>query len=354
MARTSIFIGALLVLATITAVAAAPAPKSLYSIISADPKTFSTLKTLVDRGSKGPVNFIKVLNDTKQNITVFAPTNAAFAKLTTALGATAANAALNNASVITQILLTHVLGVRAFSSQLKNNQVVTTLGGVNLTVLISGKSIKIRSPGSTANVILPNITGGNSIAHVIDTVLLPAALPKPSPSPKPSLTTYENLKAKKFTLLLNMIDYVSKASATNRNLTNWKALLSNPTATYTLFAPTDKAIQALIDLAGPAAQIVLTNAPLQNSVLAAHAVATKVNPGKTGATFTTLGGQKTQIVVTLGAGNKATYKVVNPFTSPAPELTYPGYTIGNAITYPISSVLMPVSVADLAAQVLGK
>lgn len=103
------------------------------------------------------------------NITVFAPTDAAFGQISSVIP-TLTEAQIKN------ILLYHAVGARVFSTQLVNNQVVPMLNGQTTKVLISGGAVSLvdKSGGSNANVIQVNIHGSNGVIHAIDKVLLPA------------------------------------------------------------------------------------------------------------------------------------------------------------------------------------
>jgi transforming growth factor-beta-induced protein len=103
------------------------------------------------------------------NITVFAPTDAAFAEISSVIPT------LSQAQ-IKDILLYHAVGARVFSSQLVNNQVVPMLNGQTTKVIISGGAVSLvdKTGGDNANVIQVNVHGSNGVIHVIDKVLLPA------------------------------------------------------------------------------------------------------------------------------------------------------------------------------------
>lgn len=76
----------------------------------------------------------------------------------------------------TQVLSSHVVPAAAVAStQLTDGQVLKTLlQDATLTVSLSGGGVKIQD----ANVVTPDIKAGKNIIHVIDKVLLPAALVK--------------------------------------------------------------------------------------------------------------------------------------------------------------------------------
>ncbi len=102
------------------------------------------------------------------NITVFAPTDAAFDAISTVIPT------LTEAQ-IRSVLQYHAVGARVFSTDLENGQVVPTLNTQTLKVNISdsGVSLTDKSGGADANVIEVNVQGSNGVIHVIDKVLLP-------------------------------------------------------------------------------------------------------------------------------------------------------------------------------------
>lgn len=109
-------------------------------------------------------------------LTVFAPTNAAFTQLLAALGTND----INNIPVGTllAVLRYHVVGGRAFSSDLANGNLAMLAGG-NTTINLTngtggGPTIKGNGNGTnTSNIVGTNIMCRNGVVHVIDRVLLP-------------------------------------------------------------------------------------------------------------------------------------------------------------------------------------
>jgi transforming growth factor-beta-induced protein len=99
--------------------------------------------------------------------TVFAPTNAAFNNLATALG-TDLNGILNLPN-LGDVLLYHVVGSVALSTDLTNGAVPTLLGQ-NVTIDLTN-GVKVND----ANVTTADVLADNGVVHVIDAVLLPAA-----------------------------------------------------------------------------------------------------------------------------------------------------------------------------------
>ncbi|KAG2427847.1 hypothetical protein HXX76_012168 [Chlamydomonas incerta] len=106
--------------------------------------------------------------------TVLAPSNDAFARALADLkiNATTLLADKNN---LRKILQAHVITSAAVrSSQLTDKQVVTTVGGANITVSKNGTAVTFTAGKSSAKVVLADVAAGPAIVHVIDYVLIPA------------------------------------------------------------------------------------------------------------------------------------------------------------------------------------
>lgn len=98
-------------------------------------------------------------------LTVFAPTNAAFAAIP--------GGAPTTAAALTPVLQLHVVGARALSTQLTNGQLLPTLlSGTSLTVGLTG-GVRVTGPRNFATVVAADIVAKNGVIHAIDTVLLP-------------------------------------------------------------------------------------------------------------------------------------------------------------------------------------
>jgi uncharacterized surface protein with fasciclin (FAS1) repeats len=109
-------------------------------------------------------------------LTVFAPSNAAFTQLLTALGMTDINQI--PLATLLAVLRYHVVPGRAFSSDLTNGNLTMLAGGnttVNLTNGANGGPT-ITGTGNGANrsaITVTNIVARNGVVHVVDRVLLP-------------------------------------------------------------------------------------------------------------------------------------------------------------------------------------
>ena len=110
--------------------------------------------------------------------TVFAPSDAAFAKLKTALGDAAYNAILADKAKLARILKYHVLTAQVLAKDVASGAVATAAGAndkITLTVG-AGKVTIADSTATAANVVFTDVPNSNGVIHVIDKVLIPANL----------------------------------------------------------------------------------------------------------------------------------------------------------------------------------
>ncbi|MFJ6462217.1 fasciclin domain-containing protein [Streptomyces sp. NPDC091387] len=119
----------------------------------------STLVTAVKKAG-----LVDTLNNAK-NITVFAPTNDAFAKIPKA----DLDKVLSDKATLTKILTYHVVGQKLTPKQLENGS-FDTLEKTKLTTAGSGESYKVND---SANVVCGNVPTANATVYIIDTVLMP-------------------------------------------------------------------------------------------------------------------------------------------------------------------------------------
>ncbi|MDP3521437.1 MAG: fasciclin domain-containing protein [Hydrogenophaga sp.] len=105
-------------------------------------------------------------------LTVFAPTNAAFAAALTELGVTK-EALFADTALLTAVLTYHVVPSRVFKAQVPLNTPITTLQGATFTV---GSDLAITDQaGRKANIVATDVMTSNGVIHVIDKVILPLA-----------------------------------------------------------------------------------------------------------------------------------------------------------------------------------
>ena len=104
--------------------------------------------------------------------TVFAPTNAAFAKLPKGTVETLVKP--ENKATLTKILTYHVVPGRLEASDLTDGKKLTTVEGDVLTVQNTGGRISIvDAKGDVSRVTIPNVNQSNGVIHVVNTVLMP-------------------------------------------------------------------------------------------------------------------------------------------------------------------------------------
>jgi len=146
-------------------------------------------KTIVENAVASPIHKTLVtalkaagLVDTLNSagpFTVFAPTDAAFAKLPAGTVETLVKP--ENKDTLTKILTYHVVAGKVSSKQLiamikkgGGKATLKTVSGGTLTASLSGKKVILTDEkGGTATVTTADVFQSNGVIHVIDTVLMP-------------------------------------------------------------------------------------------------------------------------------------------------------------------------------------
>jgi uncharacterized surface protein with fasciclin (FAS1) repeats len=142
---------------TVAARPAASAPGDIVDVAASDPQ-FSTLVTAIKAAGlvetlKGPGPF-----------TVFAPTDAAFAKLP----AGTVDSLLADKAALTKVLTYHVVAGRVDAAAAAQLTSATTVQGGGLAIdATNGVTI------NGATVVAADVPASNGVIHVIDAVLLP-------------------------------------------------------------------------------------------------------------------------------------------------------------------------------------
>ena len=116
-------------------------------------------------------DLVGAVADPDAELTVFAPTDAAFAQA----GLNAMNICSTfDSETLTTILLYHVVGERRPSPSVINgkNKMITMLAG-GAIYPVGNRSLMINANNSTVSIVAPDILASNGIIHVIDFVLLP-------------------------------------------------------------------------------------------------------------------------------------------------------------------------------------
>jgi len=193
---------------------------------------------------------IDAVAEEEAEFTVFAPTNEAFLSLLDGLGFE--GLADIPTDLLEEVLLYHIVPAVAFSSDLSNGQVLPTLNGAELVVDLTD-GVVIDGVGSDATVIEPNVEAGNSVVHVVDTVLLPFVVgadgpvedevPMAEPMAEP-MDDSESIAstASGVTDLSVLVEAIVAAGLID--------FVADPEAEVTVFAPTNEAFVALLSSQG--------------------------------------------------------------------------------------------------------
>jgi uncharacterized surface protein with fasciclin (FAS1) repeats len=240
-------------------------------------------------------------------LTVFAPTDAAFAALP---AGTIETLLADPTGALTQVLLYHAVAGVAMSTDLSDGMMVETLQGQDVTVTINANGVFIND----AQVIIADIMADNGVVHVIDAVLVPQ---------EPSIPTTV------VDIIVNSPDHTTLETAV---IAAGLADDLSGDGPFTVFAPTDAAFAALpasliaellADPTGQLTQILLYH------VVAGEALSTSLSNGQT---IATLQGQDVTVSITGG----------NVFINNA-QVTVADLVADNGVVHVINAVLTPTS-----------
>lgn len=137
---------------------------NIVEMAVSDPDNFSTLVAALTAA-----DLVTTLSDEDASFTVFAPTNAAFAKI----DADALTALLADTEALTKVLLTHVVAessISSFDAYAANGGSLTTASGTMIDVSIDAETGQLIVGG--AKVVISDVYTTNGIIHVIDTVII--------------------------------------------------------------------------------------------------------------------------------------------------------------------------------------
>jgi uncharacterized surface protein with fasciclin (FAS1) repeats len=238
-------------------------------------------------------------------LTVFAPTDAAFAALP--MGTLEALLA-DPTGLLTQVLLYHAVAGAALSTDLSDGQMIETLQGQDVTVTITGGNVFIND----AQVIVADIIADNGVVHVIDAVLVPQSNPLPETVVDIIVNSPVHTVLETAVIAAELADDLSG------------------TGPFTVFAPTDNAFAALpagtldallADPTGALAQVLLYH------VVAGEALSSSLTNGQT---IATLQGQNVTVSITGG----------NVFINDA-QVIMADIVADNGVVHVIDAILTP-------------
>lgn len=133
---------------------------NIVTLAASNPQLSTLVKLVKSAG------LVKALSGSSK-LTVFAPTNAAFAKVPKAT----LNTLAHNKKLLAKVLEYHVVKGALTAAQIEKKHSLKTLEGAPVKVTVRGGSVYINK----AKVIKANVMASNGIVHVINGVLTPPA-----------------------------------------------------------------------------------------------------------------------------------------------------------------------------------
>lgn len=214
------------------------APNSIPNIIELA-ESVDMLSTLLGALDVADAGLVDALSADGQ-LTVFAPTNDAFNDFLGQLDGFEGLGDFNEVeekALLAEILKYHVVsGTAAFSPNLSDGQILETLQTENLTVKVDASIFIEDKTDELAEVVSADNEASNGVVHIVNKVLLPKAaldILFPKPSIVELVTETEEL---------SMLEEAVLKAGLDDNL--------NADGSFTLFAPTNEAIEELFDLLG--------------------------------------------------------------------------------------------------------
>lgn len=215
---------------------------SVFDVIS-DSENHTTLESVLEE-----TGLDETLDDTDSTFTVFAPTDAAF----DLLGADTIAALLADTAALTDILLYHVIDgeIRAADLVASVGTTVETLNGASIAGGVDGGDTYV----NFSLITQVNQLADNGVVHIIDAVLVPADL-----TASTSNIVETAVADGRFTSLVAALQAAGL-----------DATLSDESASFTVFAPTDDAFAMLP--AGTVTALLNDSAALE-AILLQHVIA---------------------------------------------------------------------------------
>ena len=254
--------------------------------------TFNTLLSAVsDAGLTSTLSY-------SGDFTVFAPTDDAFASLPDGLLASL------TIEELTTILLYHVAEDKTFASAIGAETTIASLSGENIYASASESGVAING---TANVATADVDVSNGVIHAIDKVLLPDAF-----------GSVVDAASKRF-VFSTLVQLIIDAQLANT--------LSDPNASYTVFAPTNDAFAKI-------PEEVLNSFTTQDlvNILTYHVLDTQVLAGDL---------SPTQDVATLNGENIFIEVSDNASINGYSNIIATDVITGNGVIHVIDEVLLP-------------
>jgi uncharacterized surface protein with fasciclin (FAS1) repeats len=212
--------------------------------IAAKNNNFDTLHTAIVAAG-----LADTLASADAQYTVFAPTDAAFGNLDSAL----LSAALADPKgVLTTVLTYHVVAGNYSSTELLEMGTVTTLQGEELTITTRNENVFVND----ARVVTADVPAKNGVIHAINGVLLPAAVTSTADETETTETADTPTANDGNTTITTETQTIAEIAVAAGNFTSLVRALQATglvetfamPGNYTVFAPTDAAFAALGDV----------------------------------------------------------------------------------------------------------
>ena len=245
------------------------------------------------------------------SLTVFAPTNSAFAALLTELGVTK-EALLADKALLTAVLTYHVLGTAVARADIPAGKAITPVSGGFFKIETTGGLKVTDGRNRVSNITATDIRASNGVVHLVDRVLLPAN--------KDIVATASALPD--FSILVEAVVAAGLASTLQRE------------GPYTVFAPTNAAFAGLLAELNVTKDALLADTDLLTKVLTYHVVAARVLKAEVpvNTAITTVQGQTlvvgTDLAITDQNMRKSQIVATDVFTS-------------NGVIHVVDKVLLP-------------
>ncbi len=245
------------------------------------------------------------------SLTVFAPTNSAFAALLTELGVTK-DALLANKPLLTAVLTYHVLGTTVARADIPAGKAITPLAGGFFKIETTGGLKITDGRNRVSNITATDIRASNGVVHLVDRVLLPAN--------KDIVATASSLPD--FSILVEAVAAAGLVSALQGK------------GPFTVFAPTNAAFVDLLRELNVTKEALFANTALLTKVLTYHVVPARVLKAEVpvNTAITTLQGGTisvgSDLVITDQNMRKSRIVITDVFTS-------------NGVIHAVDKVLLP-------------
>ncbi|WP_349664160.1 fasciclin domain-containing protein [Cellulophaga lytica] len=265
--------------------------------------------------------------------TVFAPTNAAFAALLDELGDDYNELSdfdtEDEKAMLATILKYHVVaGTAAFSTDLSNEQMITTAQGEDVTVNLTGGVFIQDATETDATVTTANIEAKNGVIHIVDKVLLPQEIVD---ALQPNIVELA-IATDNLSLLVTALQQADAGLVE----------LLGTEGPFTVFAPTNAAFEALLDDLGPDYTSLADFDTEDEKTLLANILKYHVVSGAAVLSSDLTDGQ----MVTTALGQDVTVNLtggvfITDATSSNAEVTTADVEASNGVVHIINKVLMP-------------